>query len=103
MKYTIEPWNVTGMSKHGPWIKVRGNQIGKQFKVANVPFTATGDKFYDIEEAEEYARLISFSPTMYELMKKIANSNFSVGDNTIKNEARAICRELEKYDKLVNK
>lgn len=65
------PWIVTGMSKHGPWIKVRGAALGETFKIANVPFTASESQFYAVEDAEQIAHAISRLPDMVRLLKNI--------------------------------
>ncbi len=74
MNYTIQPWNVAGMSKNGPYIKVRGTTLGSKWAVANIPFIAEKDKFYGVEEAKEYAEMIKFTPTMIGLMKEIVKN-----------------------------
>jgi hypothetical protein len=74
------PWIVTGMSKHGPWIKVRGTALGDTFKIANVPFTATESQFCAVEDAEKIAHAISLIPDMVRLLKQVPNGSAEMAD-----------------------
>lgn len=70
-KHSEGPWQVTGLSKHGPYIKVRGTKLGGAFEIANCPFTVSAGRFYGVEEAQARARLIAAAPDMLDVLKSL--------------------------------
>ena len=60
--HTPGPWKLTGLSRRGFYVKVRGTRLGAKFEVANCPFVP--DSLIDKIEAEANARLIADAPDL---------------------------------------
>lgn len=68
-KHTPGPWTVLPEELDRDYIRVRGTQLGKRYKIANVP-TPTNGVEREAEETRANARLIAAAPELLEAIQK---------------------------------
>lgn len=90
-KFTHGPYKMTGMSKKGPWFKIKGTYPGTKFSIARSPFNSINGTFYDVEEAEANARLLGAS---WDMVKFIIDYRENIPNTS--SHARAIDEILNK-------
>lgn len=91
-KPTSGPWTTLDTEPGKNYIRVRGTQIGRRYRIANVLFAA--DTPEEVAEASANAQLIAQAPRMRQLLELIHDELES--ESSIASWSRA-AQELEKF------